>query len=137
MGYGAFRREYDSLMADSRAGKLGVAALADRVVQVREVYAALSADDQARAAGELDRLEQMLQTVRRHQAPDYPLYREASAIFAAANSPEGPAPQRAERARDGIRRLNTLAERTDDDGERSAVLALTEPLARLAAALDG
>jgi hypothetical protein len=136
MGYDAFRREYESVMADSRAAKLTVAGVEERIARARELYAALPAGEQARAADDLARLEQVLRTARRYRVPDFPLYREASAIFAEANSTVGPTRLRAERARDGIRRLNVLAERATDADERFAVLALTEPLATLASALD-
>jgi hypothetical protein len=136
MGYDTFRREYESVMADSRAAKLNVSAVEERIARVRELYAALPTDEQVRAADDMNRLEQLLRTSRRYQAPDFPLYREASAIFAEANSPEGPAQLRSERARDGIRRLTTLAERATGADERLAILALTEPLATLAFALD-
>ncbi len=136
MGYDAFRREYESVMADSRAAKLTVAGVEERIARARELYAALPAGEQARAADDLARLEQVLRTARRYRVPDFPLYREASAFFAEANSTVGPTRLRAERARDGIRRLNVLAERATDADERFAVLALTEPLATLASALD-
>jgi hypothetical protein len=136
MGYDMFRREYESVMADSRAAKLGLSAIEERIARVRELYAALPADEQARAVDDLTRLEQILRTARRYRVPDFPLYREAAEIFASANSAVGPARLRAERARDGIRQLTTLADRATADDERFAILALTEPLASLASALD-
>ncbi|TDW22398.1 hypothetical protein [Kribbella kalugense] len=136
MQYDDFRRAYDGVMADCRAAKLNTSALEESVARMQELYAALPADDQARAADDLARLEQILGTARRYQVRDFPLYREASAIFASANSDEGPAQLRAQRARDGIGQLNALAERTTAADERSAVLALTEPLAMLVSALD-
>jgi hypothetical protein len=136
MQYDDFRQAYDGVMADCRAAKLNTSALEASIARLQELYAALPADEQTRAVDDLTRLEQVLQTARRYQVPDFPLYREASAIFASANSDAGPAPLRAQRARDGIRQLNALAERTTATDERSAVLALTEPLAMLVSALD-
>lgn len=136
MRYDVFQREYESVMADCQAAKLSTSALEERIARVRELYAALPVSEQARAVGDMTRLDQILRSARRYQVPDFPLYREASAIFAEANSAEGPAQLRAVRARDGIRQLNALAERTTDADERIAVLALTEPLAMLASALD-
>lgn len=136
MQYDAFLRERDSVMADCLAATLNVPALEGRVARLRELVADLPPEDRSQAAADLTKLEGLLRAARRYRVPDFPLYREASAIFAAANADDGPPRLRAERARDAIRRLNVLAERTDDAEQRFAVLTLTEPLARLASALE-
>jgi len=140
--YDEFRTAFDAVQQaclEARLNVDGLAAEVDRLTLLRDEVELRS--DREQAATDLASLSDLLEIVRRTApppaSPEYEMaFREASAVMAEANGPDGSVAERVQRIQRAIMKISKIADRVNDPGERFTLLKLNEPLAMLASALQ-
>ena len=142
MRYDEFRAAFDAVQQaclEARLNVDGLAAEVDRLTVLRDQVEFRS--DREQAASDVASLADLLEMARRTApppaSPEYELaYREASAVAAEANGPDGSAAERVQRIQRAIKKISKIADRVSDPGERVSLLRMNEPLAMLAGSLQ-
>ena len=131
MRYGEFLARYKRAYEAWSVGDLDTVGATEEIDRLHKLVPSIEEPDRhAFAAG------QLAQWTRRLSPAAQDRIARATSVLAEAGTDHGTPADRLARAQHGLLALTALADETEDDGERTAILAMTEPLSLLIDALE-